>query len=72
MLYAPILNLTDEKSLDGTTLVVRGKGSTDISEGMGRPGVLLVGADRSLVKGLKRRDRETIFLGRSATPQGLS
>lgn len=65
LLYAPVLNLADERHLDGTALVVKGKGAVRIGEGMGRPGILLVGAEHSLAKGLKKKDKEAVFLGSS-------
>lgn len=64
-LYIPAgFNHIKEHHLDGTALLT----GAEINESMRRMGVVLVGAERSMVKNLKRSERERALLGSSPVP----
>lgn len=63
LLYAPVFNHVKERHLDGAALLVSGAGSLRVGEGMARPNMLLLGAERGASKALKRRDRDRVLLG---------
>ncbi|MBW0487789.1 hypothetical protein O181_027504 [Austropuccinia psidii MF-1] len=63
VIYAPIFNHVREHHLDSAALVQStGEGNMRIGLGMSRPMVMIVGTERSLLKGVKKKDRHRVFL----------
>ncbi|EFP74372.1 uncharacterized protein PGTG_00328 [Puccinia graminis f. sp. tritici CRL 75-36-700-3] len=63
LIYAPIFNHVRESHLDSAALVqATGDGSMRIGLGMSRPMVMVVGTERSLIKGIRKKDRDRILL----------
>lgn len=64
LIYAPIFNHVRESHLDSAALVqATGEGSMRIGLGMSRPMVMVVGTERSLMKSIRKKDRDRILLG---------
>lgn len=63
LIYAPIFNHVREYHLDSAALVqATGEGNMRIGLGMSRPMVMVVGTERSLVKSIRKKDRDRILL----------
>ncbi|PLW56559.1 hypothetical protein PCANC_01444 [Puccinia coronata f. sp. avenae] len=63
LIYAPIFNHVRESHLDSAALVqATGDGSMRIGLGMSRPMVMVVGTERSLIKSIRKKDRDRILL----------
>lgn len=65
LLYAPVFNHIKEHHLDSAALLNGAK----IDDNMRRMGVVVVGAERSLMINAKRVDRERTFLGKQHIAQ---
>ncbi|KAH9467022.1 hypothetical protein Pst134EA_000848 [Puccinia striiformis f. sp. tritici] len=63
LIYAPIFNHVRESHLDSAALVqATGDGSMRIGLGMSRPMVMVVGTERSLIKSIRKKDRDRVLL----------
>lgn len=62
LIYAPVFNHVRESHLDSAALVqATGEGGMRIGLGMSRPMVMVVGTERSAIKGIRKKDRDRIL-----------
>lgn len=63
IIYAVDLNHTRERHLDGTVILRPSSGGVGVFEPLARPDLLITDAERALVVGSRRKDRDSVFLG---------
>lgn len=63
LLYSPFFNHINERTLDLAAFMIKGKdGRNEINESMRRIGILVIGAERSLITAVKAKERDRALL----------